>query len=308
MMKPKKKMEEIKQNEDDSFLLFANGIELLVEPKFGGRVTSLVFEGKEVLSTREIEMPETQTFGSVLWPSPQFAWGMWPPPYNLDMGVYSAVAEGDGIKLTSKIDTALSIQFCKTLKISKENDRIEILYELYNRSEKEQQFGLWEVTRLPKGGVAFFPIGEPMPDSSLGREEYENTWYLTANPAPYFDDISSIDGVFWEGVPEGNYFSPKIIADGTEGWCAYVRNGLVFIKQFENVTPSDFSPHQGEVEIYVDQKNNYVELEEQSSYRTIPVGGSTSWEVNWYVKELPEGIDAKIGNTDLVEFVRSVIK
>jgi hypothetical protein len=46
--------------------------EMMIDPALGGRVTELKFNGKNLLTTKEVH---PIFWGSTLWPSPQKIWG-----------------------------------------------------------------------------------------------------------------------------------------------------------------------------------------------------------------------------------------
>jgi hypothetical protein len=40
----------------------------------------------------------------------------------------------------------------------------------------------------------------------------------------------------------------------------------------------------------------------------LPMGMSFTWSVTWFVKKLPQGVTASVGNEDLVAFVQSLVQ
>ena len=55
--------------------------------------------------------------------------------------------------------------------------------------------------------------------------------------------------------------------------------------------------------MYVNPDHSYVEIEQQGAYASIAPGATVTWKVTWYVRQLPPGVGASAGNTDLVAFV-----
>lgn len=47
-------------------------------------------------------------------------------------------------------------------------------------------------------------------------------------------------------------------------------------------------------------------MEQQSEYQTIDADKSFTWQVKWYLRELPGDAKAEPGNTALLEFVESI--
>ena len=107
--------------------------------------------------------------------------------------------------------------------------------------------------------------------------------------------------------------------DGAEGWVAHVFCGTglelacpgasspVLIKTFPDIDASSFVPGEAEVEIYANDVNTYIEVEDQGPYEPVPAGGSVSWTVRWYLRYLPSDITPQAGNVDLLDFVRGQI-
>ena len=60
--------------------------------------------------------------------------------------------------------------------------------------------------------------------------------------------------------------------------------------------------------MYVDPDKTYVELENQGPYRKLQSGDSLTYEVRWYARLLPPGLKAEVGNQNLINYIRSVVK
>jgi hypothetical protein len=108
-----------------------------------------------------------------------------------------------------------------------------------------------------------------------------------------------IDSNFNNGT---NY---KFHTDGADGWLAHTDGSLVFIKTFNDEPASAAAPEEGEIEIYVNGQQ-YEEVEAQGPYASIPAGGeSTPWNVKWYLRDMPAGASADVGDQALIDFVES---
>ena len=248
----------------------------------GGRIISFKYDQKEILT----QSSEHENFGSTLWTAPQSNWG-WPPFDVLDNQKYKVVKVGNILKMTSDPDSKSGFQLEKTWQ-AVENNSIRIEYLIKNISGKAKSVGPWEVTRVPCGGLVFFPDGGKgkVPDSNLKPDLQK-------------------DGIKWVSInknPIPNH--QKLFSTGGEGWMAYAFDGCLFIKQFPDIQPENYSPQQGEVEIYINKEKSYTELENQGAYRLLQPGESIEYIVNWYLAPIPETVKIEVGSQELVSFAR----
>ena len=251
----------------------------------GGRIISFRLRDKELITNKN----EHEIFGSTLWTAPQSDWG-WPPFETLDQVEYNVEKHRDTLKMISKPDIKSGFQFEKTF-IAIDNRFIRIEYCIRNISEKEKAVAAWEVTRVPSGGLAFFPTGEigKVPESTLkcNLPQHGINW-VAINKTPTAEN-------------------QKLFATASEGWLGYTFKDVLFIKQFPDTKPDNYSPNQAEVEIYVNAKKSYAELENHGPYTLLQPGKSISYTVNWFLVPVPKKIDSKCPNQQLSTYLRKKI-
>lgn len=248
----------------------------------GGRIISYKYGEKEILTQNS----EHENFGSTLWTAPQSDWG-WPPFEVLDNQEYKVEKVGDILKMTSMPDSKSGFQFEKTWRAA-ENNSIRIEYLIKNISGKAKQVGPWEVTRVPCGGLVFFP------DGGKGKV-----------PASNLKPDLQKDGIKWVAIDKKPIEDhQKLFSTAKEGWLAYYLNGLLFIKQFPDIQPENYSPQQGEVEIYINKEKSYTELENQGAYRLLQPGETIQYIVNWYLVPISETVKIEVGSQELASFAR----
>ena len=255
-----------------------------ISPK-GGRIISYKIGKKEILT----QASEHENFGSTLWTAPQSDWG-WPPFSVLDDQDYQVEDNGSLLKMISKLDLKSGFQVVKTWKVVG-NQEVKIEYQIRNISDKPQSVGAWVVSRVPCGGLAFFPDGgdEKVPESNL-KTDFRK------------------EGINWVAIDKKPIEDhQKLFSTAKEGWLAYLIDGLLFIKQFPDTKPENYSPQQGEVEIYINKEKSYAELENHGPYQLLQPGGSLTYLENWFLIQVPPTIKVEYGSKELCDLVRAKI-
>ena len=95
------------------------------------------------------------------------------------------------------------------------------------------------------------------------------------------------DGAVWYTTDEAPQ-NRKINADG-HGWLAYSADGLLLIKQFDDLDASAPAPGEAEIQVYVNRGKSYIELESQGAYATLAPGEQLSWTVRWMLLPVKNG-------------------
>lgn len=258
-----------------------------VKPQAGARITSLSVGGTDIIVPYNCatydESSACNSSGSTFWISPQSAWN-WPPVVEIDGGFYATSVNGDHLLLSGPISAALGASVDKDISVDAGSCTITLLYTI--KTTQSLSAAPWEITRVPRGGLAVFPAGTSMVNSSE----------LTVSEAAahvWLDDSTQT------GVVSGG---PKIIADGSGGWLAYALNGYLFLKLFDDVPAANLAPGEGDVEIY--PGSGYLELEPQGPHSVIAANASVDWTVRWRVVAIPPTVAVAVGSTTLIEFAQ----
>jgi hypothetical protein len=273
-------------NKSDSlYTLKVSNVSAVVDVNTGARVISLKLNDTELLGSKQIH---PKFYGSTLWLSPE---GKWKGQGPLDDGVYKKdFLNTTNVQLTSKNDTLRGFVFTKKFSVSAADTAIVITYTIKNIAAKAQEVSPWEVTRVPTGGLAFYPKGAL---SALAKSNL-----------PVQDSL----GLVWYPYDTDTKDHQKLYMKGDEGWIAYVHNGILFIKSFPPVNYNQIAPDEENVEIYVNQPKTYMELEDQGPFQSLKQNAFLTYRVKWYVRALPAGIKPEIGSKALIAYVRSIVK
>jgi hypothetical protein len=257
---------------------------LEVDPTDGARIVEFSLGGRNALVSIT-DSPDAH--GSSIWSSPQSDWN-WPPPPELDRLPWRVQQARDALVLESSVVDSLGLKVVQRIVPEERSKSVRIDYEFANVGTKGRMLAPWQNSRVRPNGVTFYPASRPTYDIP------ENTLFLAPS-----------NGVSWfRHRPEESKESRKSYADAREGWVAHLDDRLLFIKQFEDVSPENQAPMEGEVLLYVHHSGRFVEIEQQGKYEEIPVGASRFWAVRWYLREVPDSIPVEVGSEALVAFVR----
>lgn len=236
----------------------AGDISMTINGAGGGKILSYQYKGTEVIS--QSTFPES--FGSTFWTSPQKEWN-WPPVQDFDKQPYTVEEKGTSLVMTSNVSARLKYRIRKEFSVDTRSNAIVVAYSIINESGETRKVAPWEITRVPNDGIIFFdaPTGQITPANLMPfQSAFDASWYQT---------------------DEANQ-NRKINADG-KGWLAYLNNGLLMVKKFQDLDASQPAPDEAEIQVYVNRGKSYIELESQGAYTELKAGESLTWTVKWYL-------------------------
>jgi hypothetical protein len=256
-----------------------------IDPQTGARVSKLALSGADVI------MPpatDPTTWGSVFWTSPRSAWTpqTWPPPAAIDNAAYTGSVSGTHVVLNGPTDSSIGVGMSKDYSADATTGWITISYTI--NATKAIKASPWEVSRVPRGGIAFFPAGS------------------SVTPGPL--TITQSAGIVWFDDASKSATSPdgsKLTADGSGGWTAYVLGPNLFLKKFTDVPASAQAPGEGEVGVY--PGSGFLEFEVQGPYTSIAASGKLPWSINWRVVAVPSSVTIAAGSSSLVAFAQQAL-
>ena len=235
-------------------------VTMTIYPTKGGKIMSLKYKDQEAIS----QLTMQEAFGSTFWTSPQKEWN-WPPVPEFDKQPYTVEEEDGHLVMTSPVSNRLGFRIRKDFSTNEKDGAIVVTYSIINESDQERKVAPWEITRVTNdGGLIFFdaPLEGITPAGLMDfKAEYGAVWYKT-------DETNE---------------NRKINADG-KGWLAYANKGLLLVKKFDDLKPSQPAPDEAEVQIYVNRGKAHIELESQGAYTTLKPQEKLDWTVRWYLK------------------------
>lgn len=270
------------QNEQELYQLKTGNLTMSIDIGKGGKILSLKHKDTEIIS--QSRFPES--FGSTFWTSPQKEWN-WPPVQEYDKMPYTVVEQSDmKLVIKSQVSERLKYQIGKTFTTDKKSGAFVVTYTIRNEADETRKVAPWEITRVSNNeGIIFFeaPLDGITPAELM--------------------DFKAQNGVAWYKTDEAPQ-NRKINADG-RGWLAYCNDGLLLVKQFEDLKADAPAPGEAEIQVYVNRGKTYIELESQGAYTTLAPGEELSWTVRWYL--IPVKGEAK-PSADLLKTVKKVLK
>lgn len=274
----------------DEFFVEHGAIRLGLKPLIGGRVASLKYAGHELMKTQD--PGKKVLWGGVFWTSPQSVWS-WPPIEAHDSKAYRVSIESDALVFTSRPDAKTGFKIAKRFSVIPGSESLRFQYRIYNHSQETKQVAPWEITRFKAGGLTLYPKGE---------DGYESGIF-------YLLPVKELNGIVWqrydmENLPKDHH---KLMSDGSEGWLAYVNEGYLVVKQFEDIPAARTAPGEGEIELFANAERTSMELQQQGPLTTLKAGEYLEWQVIWHVQKVPQGLSVEEGSQELVDYIRDLV-
>lgn len=272
-------------DEEGKYIITVGSVVMTVNGNEGGKVISYKLGDKEMLSQLRMQ----NQYGSTFWTSPQTEWN-WPPVNEFDRAAYEASLEGNVLTLTSRQARKLPYVIEKKFMPAKNGKFVRVTYTIRNMGEETRKVAPWEISRVisDENGLIFFDAPVEQIEAAQGelipfRGEAGASWYN-------FEQTRA---------------NRKINSDG-KGWLGYAADGMLMIKKFADIAPTEPAPGEAEIQIYVNSGKTYIELESQGAYKEIAAGESLSWTVDWYLMPLDQA--KAVPSAALLKTVNKAIK
>ena len=276
----------VQQLDDEKYAVSVGDISLTVDAAHGGKILSFKLGEQEVLAQNPAAAPQPapaegqpprrrffnpNSYGSTFWTSPQKEWN-WPPVPEYDSLPYAASIKDGPIQVVNVAVPALFLEgqvskygykVCKMITVDPSDLAFVITYSIVNESGETRKVAPWEITRVPNGGFLEF---DATPEGVTPADLMKVT----------FDD-----GMATLEVDVANE-NRKINVDG-KGWLNFRDNGLVLTQRFPDIAPEEAAPGEAEIQVYIDARKSFVEIEAQGPYTELAPGEKLDWTVRWYL-------------------------
>ena len=278
----------VQKLDDDKYVVSVQDLSMTVDAAHGGKILSFKLGDREVIAQNPAAAPQPEqpapeggrprmrwfnpnSYGSTFWTSPQKEWN-WPPVPEYDNLPYTAEIKDGPVKILDVAVPALFLEgqvskygyrIRKTITVDPSDLAFVVTYSIVNESGETRQVAPWEITRVPNGGFLEF---DATPE--------------TVTPADLMK-VSFDDGMATLEVDVADQ-NRKINVDG-KGWLNFRDNGLVMTKRFADIAQEDAAPGEAEIQVYIDARKSFVEIEAQGPYTELQPGEKLDWTVRWYL-------------------------
>jgi len=275
----------IQKLDDDKYVVSLQDLSMTVDAAHGGKILSFKLGEQEVIAQNPAAAPQPaqeegrprmrwanpNSYGSTFWTSPQKEWN-WPPVPEYDSLPYTAEITDGPLKVVDVAIPALVLEgqvskygyrIRKTITADPSDMAFVVTYSIINESGEKRSVAPWEITRVPNGGFLEFDAKpEDVTPADLMKVRFD-------------------EGLAILEVDEANE-NRKINVDG-KGWLDFHDNDLVLTKRFPDITPEQAAPGEAEIQVYINARKTFVEIEAQGPYTELEPGGKLDWTVRWYL-------------------------
>ena len=210
--------------------------------------------------------------GHRLWHSPEAT----PRSYLADDTGVGVEASGDVVRLVGPTEELTGIRKTVTIQLDADRPSVTVDHRLTNEGLWPVELAAWGITQLPLGGVAVLPQQVAALDGvGLGPNRQLVLWPYTrwADPRLQLAD----DYILLRADP----LQPpcKVGYLNRQGWVAYLRGGVLFVKRFE---PRADQPHTDfgcNAEFYCNDE--FIEMESLGPLTRLEPGQSVDHRETW---------------------------
>lgn len=268
----------------------SNGtVELILTTDYGPRIMRYAFvggkESDNILGT--VNGPTTKTElgewwirgGHRLWHAPEAM----PRTYEPDNEPITVEREGDTVKLIQPVEKTTRIGKEMWITLDPQTSRVTIVHKLTNRGLFPVEMACWALTVMNTEGTAIFPQ-EPFKShaEALLPVRPMVLWAYTDMKDPRWMWGTS----FVTLKQNPNMKSPQKVGFlNKQGWAAYYRNGMLFLKRFPYEPGRTYPDYNCNTETFTNDQ--ILEVETLGPLQTVAPGESITHTEVWYLYRLP---------------------
>jgi hypothetical protein len=268
---------------DADCLRLANGeIELIVSTAYGPRILFYGFAGGENIlgwhgeAKVQTALGEWRPYGGHrLWIAPENM----PLSYAPDNSPVEYFAENDfNVRFVQPLENETQTQKEIVLTIGEKGSEATVEHRITNRGAAEIEIAAWALTIMRGGGEAIIPNEsfKPYSGENLLPVRSAAFWsYTDLTDSRWHIEKDFIRLSVDENKPEPQ----KIGVLNRQGWTAYARRELLFVKRFDFVENAAYPDMNSNTEIYT--AGSFVEVESLSPLRRLAPGESLAYAELW---------------------------
>jgi hypothetical protein len=272
-------------NQPNCYKLTNGTVEVIVTTDTGPRIIRYGFPGGENIlgevpeAVIKTELGDWKPWGGHrLWAAPEAN----PRSYAPDNSpVDFESADARSIRLTQTVEARTGIQKEMTVSLEPTGSGLTISHKITNRGLWSIKLAPWALTIMNGGGVAIVP-----------QEPYRS-WeeeLLPARPLVlwHYTDLSDARWSFGPKLiqlktDEAMAAPQKIGIGNKQGWAAYHRRGVLFVKQFGYVEGASYPDYGCNNEVYT--AGAFIEIESLGPLSRLEPGAAVSHEERWRLRQ-----------------------
>ncbi len=254
-------------------------VELIVTQDVGPRIVRFGFIGGQNAFG---ELPEQMggagekewmiRGGHRLWVAPEEK----PKSYELDNAPLEIRKISGGIRAIQSPGPLTRVQKAMDITLADRRNEVTVVHRLTNKGRQAITLASWALTVMAKRGVAIIPL--PKKISHTDRLTHNQNWSLWG-----YTDLSDPRWTIGQRYilfrQDPRREPNKIGIAHREGWVAYLRNGLLFIKRFKRI-PGAIYPD-GDVNFETFSNQQILELESLGPLVTLRPGQTAAHTETW---------------------------
>lgn len=274
----------------------AGDLDLDIAVDVGPRILGFSTGGANVLA----ELPDTVIEATGV--PPYRCWGghrLWVAPeipnvtYESEDAPVAIARRHDGVEITRHAESAHGVGKSLLVALDREGARIE--HRVTNTSTAGIRIAPWAITQFPLEGLAVVSIGTT-PSSAHQASRSIVLWPYTR----LADSRLALDDMFIAVTAEQG--EPlKVGAAGHGGWLGYLRDDLLFVKQFEERFTAPYADLGATAQIYSGPE--FLELETLGELRVLGPGEHAEHAERWSLHE----VSPDLTPGEVVEFVEDAV-
>jgi hypothetical protein len=184
-----------------------------------------------------------------------------------------------GICLTAPVEESNGFQKCVQLELSTDAPHVHLTHTLTNHSQQSQTAAPWALSVLAPGGTVVLPHG-PRVDwpEKLTAQNTLSLWSYTTMSDPRWtwgDLYILLRQTGGQSKPQ------KIGMYNTEGWAAYLLDGMLFVKLFTVNANGGYPDLNSNLETWTNHE--FLELETLGPLAMIGPGQAVTHEEDWFL-------------------------
>ena len=275
------KVERVPCPEQGQCVRLANGeVEVFVATEIGPRIVRYAFVGGDNLlgwvpdDSVKTDLGTWKPWGGHrLWTAPEHM----PRSYSPDNDPVDVQVSGRTVTLTQQVEPKTGIQKVLTVTLAESGSGVTVGHRLVNRGLWDVEVSPWALTIMNTGGTVILPQ-EPYAshDDALLPVRAMTLWAYTDLADPRWQVGPKFLRLRTDASRPG---SQKVGIANRQGWAAYHRNGLLFVKRYDWQDAARYPDFGVNTETYT--AGAFIELETLGPLVTLAPGASATHEERW---------------------------